>query len=58
MLNRRHLMTRSTALAAALALPGLSQAQGNTTRIIVPFAAGGPIDTTARVLAEAVKGTL
>ncbi|MBW8467066.1 MAG: tripartite tricarboxylate transporter substrate binding protein [Thiobacillus sp.] len=38
-------------------LPALAQAQ-TTTRIIVPFGAGGPIDQTARVLAEAVKGSL
>jgi tripartite-type tricarboxylate transporter receptor subunit TctC len=55
MLNRRHL---TAALAAtALALPLTSMAQP-TTRIIVPFGAGGPIDVTARVLAEAVKGSL
>src|SRR5690625_3957623 len=33
-------------------------AQQDTTRIIVPFAAGGPIDVSARVLAEAVKEDL
>ncbi|MDO9292198.1 MAG: tripartite tricarboxylate transporter substrate-binding protein, partial [Hydrogenophaga sp.] len=38
-------------------LPALGQAQ-STTRIVVPFGAGGPIDQTARVLAEAVKGSL
>src|SRR5690625_3558687 len=33
-------------------------AQQDTTRIIVPFAAGGPIDVSARVLAEAIKEDL
>nr|MCU0814317.1 tripartite tricarboxylate transporter substrate binding protein [Burkholderiaceae bacterium] len=32
--------------------------QQGTTRIVVPFAAGGPIDVTARVLAEQVRGSL
>ena len=55
MLNRRHL---TAALAAfALAVPIVAMAQ-TTTRIIVPFGAGGPIDVTTRVLAEAVKGSL
>ena len=55
MLNRRHL---TAALAAAVfALPTLGVAQ-TTTRIIVPFGAGGPIDVTTRVLAEAVKDAL
>lgn len=55
--TRRHLIT--LAAAAALALPGLSTAQSDkVTRIIVPFGAGGPIDVTARLLAEAVKGSL
>ena len=34
------------------------QAQTKITRIIVPYAAGGPIDVTARVLAERVKDSL
>lgn len=47
------------AATAALALPALSMAQADkTTRIIVPFGAGGPIDATARILAEAVKDSL
>ena len=55
MLKRRHLT--AALAAAALALPTIGMAQ-TTTRIIVPFGAGGPIDVTARVLAEAVKGSL
>jgi tripartite-type tricarboxylate transporter receptor subunit TctC len=58
MMKRRQLLAQGTLLASSLALPGLGLAQGTTTRIIVPFAAGGPIDVTARVLAEAVKGSL
>src|SRR3990167_2765484 len=57
MLNRRHLVTAISLATSALVLPALAQAQ-TTTRIIVPFGAGGPIDQTARVLAEAVKGSL
>ncbi len=55
MLNRRHLA--AALAAAALGLPATGMAQ-TTTRIIVPFGAGGPIDMTARVLAEAVRGSL
>ena len=56
MLNRRHLTT--AVLAASFALSGSAWAQSTTTRIIVPFAPGGPVDVTARILAEAVKDSL
>ena len=55
MLNRRHLTAALTAFA--LSAPIIAMAQ-TTTRIIVPFGAGGPIDVTTRVLAEAVRGSL
>ncbi len=53
MISRRHALAFT---AAALGLP--TWAQARTTRIVVPFAAGGPIDVTARILAEAVKDAL
>ncbi|HLS16532.1 MAG TPA: tripartite tricarboxylate transporter substrate binding protein [Paenalcaligenes sp.] len=50
---------KSTAgVLAALCVSTVALAQQDTTRIIVPFAAGGPIDVSARVLAEAVKEDL
>ena len=52
-MHRRHFIAT---LATSTALP--ATAQTRTTRIIVPFAAGGAIDVTARVLAEKVKDTL
>ncbi len=54
MISRRH----AIALATTLALPASWAQASRTTRIVVPFAAGGPIDVTARVLAEAVKDSL
>ncbi|WP_372660146.1 Bug family tripartite tricarboxylate transporter substrate binding protein [Hydrogenophaga sp.] len=60
MIQRRSILARTacTALAvSALLASSLALAQ-TTTRIIVPFGAGGPIDTTARMLAESVKDTL
>jgi tripartite-type tricarboxylate transporter receptor subunit TctC len=47
-------------LTCVLPLGGLTpaSAQTNVTRIIVPFAPGGPIDITARVLAERVRDSL
>ena len=56
MISRRHL----TALACSTLLMSssvLAQAD-KTVRIVVPFGAGGPIDQTARILAEAVQPTL
>jgi tripartite-type tricarboxylate transporter receptor subunit TctC len=52
------LLTRRQFTAASLALSAPAWAQGKTIRIIVPYAAGGPIDVTARALAERVKDSL
>jgi tripartite-type tricarboxylate transporter receptor subunit TctC len=51
------LLLPAVALLAALTGP-LALAQGKPIRLIVPYAAGGPIDVTARVLAERVKDSL
>ncbi len=56
---RRHLLVRTMALAAGLVLCApASIAQQRPIRLIVPYAAGGPIDVTARALAERVKDSL
>ncbi|MCW5629495.1 MAG: tripartite tricarboxylate transporter substrate binding protein [Rhodoferax sp.] len=48
-----------SALAASLAMtPLTASAQSKTTRIVVPYGPGGPIDVTSRVLAEAVRDNL
>lgn len=52
-MQRRHLLL---AAASTAALPAF--AQQRPIRLIVPYAAGGPIDATARVLAERVKDSL
>jgi tripartite-type tricarboxylate transporter receptor subunit TctC len=52
MLNRRHLVL------CALAAPLTGHAEDAPIRLIVPYAAGGPIDVTARALAERVRDTL
>ncbi|MDB5743339.1 MAG: tripartite tricarboxylate transporter substrate binding protein [Polaromonas sp.] len=65
--SRRHALLATGALALGTALtvlaPGGAQAQpapvaGKVTRLIVPYAPGGPIDVTARLMAESVKNTL
>jgi tripartite-type tricarboxylate transporter receptor subunit TctC len=53
-MKRRHLLLVSTSAA----LPVFAQAPARPIRLIVPYAAGGPIDVTARLLAERVKDTL
>ena len=56
-MKRRHLLLGSLGAATSLGLPG-AMAQSRTVRLIVPYAAGGPIDVTARALAERVRETL
>ena len=51
-------ITRRQFAAASLALSAPVWAQGKPIRIIVPYAPGGPIDVTARALAERVKDSL
>ena len=63
MRNRLHLTVFTPCLAAAvvtwLAFSNtLAFAQTKVTRLIVPYAPGGPIDVTARLVAERVKESL
>ena len=55
-MQRRSLLIGSAALAALPTLPAWSQTK--PIRLIVPYAPGGPLDVTARALAERVKDTL
>lgn len=57
-MHRRSLLAAS---AASLALPGLASAQSWPTqpvRLVVPFAAGGPTDVPARLIAEEMSRAL
>ena len=58
-MNRRNLLLLSAAAAAVLS-SSLAQAQSASQpiRLVVPYAAGGPLDITARALAERVRDTL
>ncbi|MEP6966220.1 MAG: tripartite tricarboxylate transporter substrate binding protein [Polaromonas sp.] len=47
-----------TALLSPSAIAQGAAPSGKITRIIVPYAAGGPIDATARLMAEGVKNSL
>lgn len=56
-----HSLSRRQWLALAAALPlsaGTARAQVRPLRLIVPYAPGGPIDVTARLLAERVQASL
>jgi len=60
-MKRRNVLLSPLAAFPALSIrPALAQSGGGgrPIRIIVPYAPGGPIDVTARVLAERVKDSL
>jgi tripartite-type tricarboxylate transporter receptor subunit TctC len=55
---KRRTLLASACAAAAVFSSSAALAQARPIRLIVPYAAGGPIDVTARVLAERVKDSL
>jgi tripartite-type tricarboxylate transporter receptor subunit TctC len=57
-MQRRDFISTLGAAAATLALPASSRAQGRPIRIIVPFAAGGAIDVTTRLIADKARDAL
>ncbi|MCI4441289.1 tripartite tricarboxylate transporter substrate binding protein [Tibeticola sp.] len=58
-MKRRCLLQKAACASLGLSvLPWSAADSGKPLRLIVPYAPGGPIDTTARVLAEQVKGSL
>lgn len=68
-MQRRHVLHQLAAAGVAAALPAVATAQtpaaasptpaaARPMRLIVPFAAGGPIDVTARAIADKAKDTL
>ena len=56
--NPNPFFKRLAVTAALVFAASLVSAQPKITRIIVPYAPGGPIDVTARLMAERVKDTL
>jgi tripartite-type tricarboxylate transporter receptor subunit TctC len=61
LLHRRQFLHLAAGAAALPAVSGMARVQAYLTRpitIIVPFAAGGPTDVTARVIGERMSRTL
>ncbi len=57
-MNKRTFLTLLALGAALTNAPVQAQSNGRPIRLVVPYAAGGPIDVTARILAERVKDVL
>ncbi len=54
--HRRAWLALAAALATSVALPVLAQQPAKTTRLVVPFPAGGTADVLPRLLVEKVRG--
>jgi tripartite-type tricarboxylate transporter receptor subunit TctC len=59
-MNRRNILLASAVATAAAvsSFPAFAQDAGQPIRLVVPYAPGGPIDVTARALAERVRDSL
>jgi len=57
-MKRRHLLLSCAATAAVVLSPAALAQDAKPIRLVVPYAPGGPIDVTARALAERVRDTL
>ncbi|EHL24884.1 hypothetical protein KYG_00010 [Acidovorax sp. NO-1] len=62
-MNRRNILSLASAAATAAAFSlsstaAFAQDSGQPIRLVVPYAPGGPIDVTARALAERVRDSL
>ncbi|MBT2302400.1 tripartite tricarboxylate transporter substrate binding protein [Variovorax paradoxus] len=57
-MNARHFLLALVSTATLFAAAQAAAQQQRPIRLVVPYAAGGPIDVTARVLAERVKDSL
>ncbi len=58
MLTKLLAVTALFIAAGVAALPAHAQAPAKVIRLVVPYAPGGPIDVTARLMAERVKDSL
>ncbi|MFM9424621.1 tripartite-type tricarboxylate transporter receptor subunit TctC [Variovorax sp. GrIS 2.14] len=57
-MNKRTFLVLLALSAAVVQAPAQAQSNSRPIRLVVPYAAGGPIDVTARILAERVKDVL
>ena len=57
MISRRNFGLGAALAAAAVAVPGIASAQNAAkTKLAIPYAAGGPVDLTTRIIADFIGG--